>query len=228
MTTEKTVGGPDLPQERRVVTEIPGPRSQALHARRAAAVASGVGSVLPVYVAAAGGGVVVDVDGNSLIDLASGIAVVSVGNSAPEVVRRVHRAGRGVHPHLLHGRALRGLRGGLREARRAHPGRPRQEDRAVQLRRRGRRERRQDRARAHRQGRGRRLRPRLPRAHQPDDGDDREEHALQARLRSVRRRGLPRADVLPVPRRPQRCRRRPRARSTCSRSRSAPTTSPAW
>ena len=49
----------------------------------------GVGSVLPVYVAAAGGGVVVDVDGNSLIDLASGIAVTSVGNSAPEVVERV-------------------------------------------------------------------------------------------------------------------------------------------
>src|SRR6476619_5973204 len=89
MTTEKTVGGPDLPQERRVVTEIPGQRSQELHARRSAAVASGVGSVLPVYVDRAGGGVVVDVDGNSLIDLASGIAVTSVGNSAPEVVRRV-------------------------------------------------------------------------------------------------------------------------------------------
>jgi 4-aminobutyrate aminotransferase/(S)-3-amino-2-methylpropionate transaminase len=52
-------------------------------------VAAGVGSVLPVYVEAAGGGVIVDVDGNSLIDLASGIAVVSVGNSAPEVVSRV-------------------------------------------------------------------------------------------------------------------------------------------
>src|SRR3954470_11776434 len=89
MTTEKTVGGRDLPQERRVVTEIPGPRSRELHERRGAAVASGVGSVLPVYVAAAGGGVIVDVDGNSLIDLASGIAVTSVGNSAPEVVRRV-------------------------------------------------------------------------------------------------------------------------------------------
>ena len=82
-------GGPELPQERRVVTEIPGPRSRELHERRAAAVASGVGSVLPVYVAAAGGGVVVDVDGNSLIDLASGIAVTSVGNSATEVVHRV-------------------------------------------------------------------------------------------------------------------------------------------
>ncbi len=84
-----SAGGPDLPQERRVVTAIPGPRSVALQERRTAAVAAGVGSVLPVYVAAAGGGVVVDVDGNSLIDLASGIAVTSVGNSAPQVVRRV-------------------------------------------------------------------------------------------------------------------------------------------
>ena len=82
-------GGPDLPQERRLVTEIPGPRSRALHERRMTAVAKGVGSVLPVYVDKAGGGVVVDVDENSLIDLASGIAVTSVGNSAPEVVRRV-------------------------------------------------------------------------------------------------------------------------------------------
>lgn len=82
-------GGPALPQERRLVTPVPGPRSQQLHARRAAAVAAGVGSVLPVYVASAGGGVVVDVDGNSLIDLASGIAVTSVGNAAPEVVARV-------------------------------------------------------------------------------------------------------------------------------------------
>ncbi|MFL6175001.1 MAG: 4-aminobutyrate--2-oxoglutarate transaminase [Marmoricola sp.] len=84
-----TTGGPSLPQERRLVTEIPGPRSRELHARRLAAVAAGVGSVLPVYVAAAGGGVLVDVDGNSLIDLASGIAVTSVGNSAPDVVARV-------------------------------------------------------------------------------------------------------------------------------------------
>jgi 4-aminobutyrate aminotransferase/(S)-3-amino-2-methylpropionate transaminase len=82
-------GGPGLPQERRLVTEVPGPRSQELFARRADLVASGVGTVLPVFVEAAGGGVLVDVDGNSLIDLASGIAVTSVGNAAPEVVERV-------------------------------------------------------------------------------------------------------------------------------------------
>jgi len=87
--SDALTGGPGLPQERRLVTEIPGPKSRALQERRTAAVAVGVGSVLPVYVAAAGGGVLVDVDGNSLIDLASGIAVTSVGNAAPEVVARV-------------------------------------------------------------------------------------------------------------------------------------------
>ncbi|WP_069814913.1 4-aminobutyrate--2-oxoglutarate transaminase [Streptomyces sp. TP-A0874] len=83
-----TAGGPSLPQERRVVTAIPGPKSQELQARRSAAVAAGVGSVLPVFAARAGGGVLEDVDGNSLIDFGSGIAVTSVGNSAEAVVRR--------------------------------------------------------------------------------------------------------------------------------------------
>ena len=80
---------PDLPQERRLVTAIPGPKSLELMARRTAAVARGVGTTLPVFVERAGGGVIVDVDGNSLIDLGSGIAVVSVGNAAPRVVSRV-------------------------------------------------------------------------------------------------------------------------------------------
>ena len=82
-------GGPALPQERRLVTEIPGPRSLEKFARRHEHVAAGVGTTLPVFIEAAGGGVLLDVDGNSLIDLASGIAVTSVGNSAPEVVDRV-------------------------------------------------------------------------------------------------------------------------------------------
>jgi 4-aminobutyrate aminotransferase / (S)-3-amino-2-methylpropionate transaminase / 5-aminovalerate transaminase len=76
-------------QHRRLVTEIPGPRSQELMARRTAAVSAGVGTTLPVFVERAGGGVVVDVDGNSLIDLGSGIAVVNVGNAAPRVVAAV-------------------------------------------------------------------------------------------------------------------------------------------
>ncbi len=88
-TTGPAVGGPDLPQERRLVTAIPGPRSQERFERRARHVARGIGTTLPVFVEAAGGGVLVDVDGNSLIDLASGIAVASVGNAAPAVVDRV-------------------------------------------------------------------------------------------------------------------------------------------
>jgi 4-aminobutyrate aminotransferase/(S)-3-amino-2-methylpropionate transaminase len=78
----------ELPQERRLVTAVPGPKSQELLARKEAAVARGVGVTLPVFVARAGGGVVEDVDGNRLIDFGSGIAVTSVGNSAPAVVRR--------------------------------------------------------------------------------------------------------------------------------------------
>ncbi|MFF7197612.1 4-aminobutyrate--2-oxoglutarate transaminase [Streptomyces sp. NPDC008079] len=77
-----------LPQERKLVTSIPGPKSQELSARKSAAVANGVGVTLPVYVTRAGGGVVEDVDGNRLIDFGSGIAVTSVGNSAEAVVRR--------------------------------------------------------------------------------------------------------------------------------------------
>src|ERR687890_1634329 len=87
--TQTPAGGPTLPQQRRLVTDIPGPRSLELLARKKASVADGVGTTLPVFVEAAGGGVVVDADGNSLIDLGSGIAVVSVGNSAPAVVRGV-------------------------------------------------------------------------------------------------------------------------------------------
>ncbi|GAA2377241.1 4-aminobutyrate--2-oxoglutarate transaminase [Streptomyces carpaticus] len=81
-------GGPALRQERRVVTEIPGPKSRELLARKQAAVANGVGTVIPVFVQRAGGGIVEDVDGNALIDFGSGIAVTSVGNSAEAVVRR--------------------------------------------------------------------------------------------------------------------------------------------
>src|SRR3954470_10539674 len=83
-------GGPSLPQQRNLVTEIPGPESLARLDRKKAHVADGVGTTLPVFVVAAGGGVLVDVDGNSLIDLGSGIAVVSVGNAAPAVARNVH------------------------------------------------------------------------------------------------------------------------------------------
>jgi 4-aminobutyrate aminotransferase / (S)-3-amino-2-methylpropionate transaminase / 5-aminovalerate transaminase len=82
-------GGTALVQQRNLVTEIPGPKSQEKLARKKQYVADGVGTTLPVFVEAAGGGVLRDVDGNTLIDLGSGIAVTTVGNAAPQVVARV-------------------------------------------------------------------------------------------------------------------------------------------
>jgi 4-aminobutyrate aminotransferase/(S)-3-amino-2-methylpropionate transaminase len=80
-----------VPQQRLLKTEIPGPRSRELQARKAAAVSAGVGTGLPIYVERAGGGIVVDADGNQLIDFGSGIAVTSVGNAAPRVVEAVQQ-----------------------------------------------------------------------------------------------------------------------------------------
>ncbi len=76
-------------QRRILVTAIPGPRSELLQKRKLSAVSAGVGTGLPIYVERAGGGILVDVDGNHLIDFGSGIAVTTVGNSAPRVVAAV-------------------------------------------------------------------------------------------------------------------------------------------
>src|SRR3954449_7558242 len=81
----------NVPQQRLLQTAIPGPRSTALQARKTAAVSAGVSTGLPVYVERAGGGILVDVDGNQLIDFGSGIAVTTVGNAAPRVVARVQQ-----------------------------------------------------------------------------------------------------------------------------------------
>jgi 4-aminobutyrate aminotransferase / (S)-3-amino-2-methylpropionate transaminase / 5-aminovalerate transaminase len=78
-----------LEQTRHLVTEIPGPASLELTKRRLAAVSHGVGVTMPVFVTRAAGGTLEDVDGNRLIDLGSGIAVTTIGNSAPRVVDAV-------------------------------------------------------------------------------------------------------------------------------------------
>jgi 4-aminobutyrate aminotransferase/(S)-3-amino-2-methylpropionate transaminase len=89
LTAESPTIAAALPQERRIVTELPGPRSRELWAARNAVVSAGVGTTFPIFIARAGGGVLLDVDGNSLIDFGSGIAVTSVGNAAPHVVAGV-------------------------------------------------------------------------------------------------------------------------------------------
>ena len=81
-----------LPQRRRLVTAVPGPGSAALAERRSRAVSAGVASSVPVYAVDADAGIVLDVDGNALVDLGSGIAVTTVGASAPEVTAAVAEA----------------------------------------------------------------------------------------------------------------------------------------
>jgi len=78
-----------LEQKRSISSEFPGPKSLALTERRKKVVSAGVSSLVPVYAADADGGVVVDIDGNSLIDLGAGIAVTSVGASNPAVAAAV-------------------------------------------------------------------------------------------------------------------------------------------
>jgi 4-aminobutyrate aminotransferase / (S)-3-amino-2-methylpropionate transaminase / 5-aminovalerate transaminase len=78
-----------MEQLRKIVTEIPGPRSRAVWDRRTRAVPAGVGTTLPIFVARAQGGIVEDVDGNRLIDLGAGIAVVNVGHAHPKVVEAI-------------------------------------------------------------------------------------------------------------------------------------------
>ena len=70
----------------RLVTEIPGPRSREIVARREAAIPPGAAKLTPIAVESAHGAVVTDVDGNRLIDLAGGIGMLAVGHTPERVV----------------------------------------------------------------------------------------------------------------------------------------------
>lgn len=78
-----------ISQSRLLATAIPGPRSIVLHAEREKQVTSGFGVTMPVFIERAEGAILEDVDGNRIIDFASGIAVTSVGASNPRVQAQV-------------------------------------------------------------------------------------------------------------------------------------------
>ena len=86
MATITTSSPDDTLTERRIVTAIPGPKSQELDVRRRAVVPVGVASSLPFYLARAHGAIVEDVDGNRFIDLGSGIGVTTIGHTDVDVV----------------------------------------------------------------------------------------------------------------------------------------------
>jgi 4-aminobutyrate aminotransferase / (S)-3-amino-2-methylpropionate transaminase / 5-aminovalerate transaminase len=79
----------NIPQERRLVTEIPGPKSRALMDRRTEAVPRAVFYTAPIFVEATSGAIIRDVDGNDLIDLGAGLAVLNTGNAHPAVVEAI-------------------------------------------------------------------------------------------------------------------------------------------
>lgn len=75
-----------ITQQPRVLTEIPGPKSRELHARRQAVVPPGVHSVMPIYIERAHGSILVDVDGNQIVDVCGGIGVTTIGHTDEAVV----------------------------------------------------------------------------------------------------------------------------------------------
>ena len=74
---------------RKIVTAIPGPKSQELHQHRLNNVSAGVGASLPVYIDHAHGAILTDVDGNQFIDMGSGIGVTTIGHTNEKVVAAV-------------------------------------------------------------------------------------------------------------------------------------------
>ena len=78
-----------VPQQRLLVTEIPGPKSKAEIQRRSEEVSGGLGIAFPAVIASTGGAILVDLDGNQIIDMAAGIGVTNVGNGAQRVIDRV-------------------------------------------------------------------------------------------------------------------------------------------
>ncbi len=80
MSEEESLAGIELR------TEIPGPKSREIVARREAAIPSGAARLTQIAVDHARGALVTDVDGNRFIDLAGGIGVLAVGHTPTAVV----------------------------------------------------------------------------------------------------------------------------------------------
>jgi 4-aminobutyrate aminotransferase/(S)-3-amino-2-methylpropionate transaminase len=70
-------------------TEIPGPRSRALMARREGAIPRGPANTTPVFAARADGATIEDVDGNRYIDFAGGIGCLNIGHRSPLVITAI-------------------------------------------------------------------------------------------------------------------------------------------
>jgi 4-aminobutyrate aminotransferase/(S)-3-amino-2-methylpropionate transaminase len=75
-------------------TEVPGPRSREILARKERVVADALTVTLPVVVADAHGATFTDVDGNTFVDFSGGVGCLAVGHSHPRVVAAIEEQAR--------------------------------------------------------------------------------------------------------------------------------------
>src|SRR5919201_1734637 len=76
MATTKTID---------IRTDLPGPRSREILARKERVVADPLSIYLPLVIAEAHGATFTDVDGNTFLDFAGGVGCMNVGHSNPRV-----------------------------------------------------------------------------------------------------------------------------------------------
>ena len=70
-------------------TEVPGPRSREILARKERVVAEPLSITHPLVIAEARGATLTDVDGNTFVDLTGGVGCLNAGHSNPRVVEAV-------------------------------------------------------------------------------------------------------------------------------------------
>jgi 4-aminobutyrate aminotransferase/(S)-3-amino-2-methylpropionate transaminase len=70
-------------------TDVPGPRSREILARKQRVVAEPLSIYLPLVIAEASGATLTDVDGNTFVDFAGGVGCMNVGHSHPRVVEAI-------------------------------------------------------------------------------------------------------------------------------------------
>ena len=72
-----------------IKTDIPGPRSAEILARKERVIAEPLSIYLPLVIAEGRGATVTDVDGNTFVDFAGGVGCMNVGHSHPRVVEAI-------------------------------------------------------------------------------------------------------------------------------------------
>jgi 4-aminobutyrate aminotransferase / (S)-3-amino-2-methylpropionate transaminase / 5-aminovalerate transaminase len=70
-------------------TDVPGPRSAEILARKERVIAEPLSIYLPLVIAEGRGATLTDVDGNTFVDFAGGVGCMNVGHSHPRVVEAV-------------------------------------------------------------------------------------------------------------------------------------------